>query len=102
VGDRVTSSWPDPSRHPSVIWRKVGALALPHGGDAGRDHRAQATLIKLLREMISVDRFPLSPWVKSLRAILAKLDPPAPGPEPMPPPKPSGEPSLALRRKKRR
>jgi hypothetical protein len=32
------------------------------------------------------DRFPLSPKVKSLKAILAKLAPPAPRPEPLPPP----------------
>jgi hypothetical protein len=48
------------------------------------------------------DRFPLSPRVKALRAILEKLEPPAPKLDPPPPMKPPGEPSLALARKRRR
>jgi hypothetical protein len=40
--------------------------------------------------------------IKSLRAILAKLAPPPTWPEPLPPPKPPGEPSMALRKKRRR
>ena len=62
----------------------------------------KAALIELLRETIAGDRFPLSPRVKRLKAVLAKLDPPAPQPDPMPPPNAPGAPSLALRRKKRR
>ncbi len=62
----------------------------------------KAALIELLRETIEGDRFFLSPRIRRLKAVLDKLDPPVPGPEPMPPPKPPGEPSLALRRKKRR
>ena len=62
----------------------------------------KAALIELLRETIEGDRFPLSPRIKSLRMILAKLDPPAPRPEPLPAPKPPGEPSMALRKKRRR
>jgi hypothetical protein len=62
----------------------------------------KAILIELLRETIQRDRFPLSPHIKSLKAILAKLNPPAPRLEPLPPPKPPGEPSLALLRKRRR
>ena len=61
-----------------------------------------AVLVELLRETIEHDRFPLSPKVKRLKAVLAKFDPPAPRPEPLPPPKPPGEPSLALRKKRRR
>jgi hypothetical protein len=41
----------------------------------------KAILVELLRETIGRDRFPLSPRVKSLKAIPAKLDPPAPGSE---------------------
>jgi hypothetical protein len=59
----------------------------------------KAIIVKLLRETIERDRFPLSPHVKSLKAILAKLDPPAPRPEP---PKPPGERSVALTKKPRR
>ena len=33
-------------------------------------------LVRLLRETIARDRFPLSSWIKSLEAVLAKLDPP--------------------------
>jgi hypothetical protein len=59
-------------------------------------------LVELLRETIECDRFPLSPRIKSLKAILAKLDPPAPRPEPLPAPKPPGEPSSVLAKKRRR
>jgi hypothetical protein len=38
----------------------------------------KAVLIELLRETIERDRFPLSPRIKRLKAVLAKLDPPAP------------------------
>jgi hypothetical protein len=62
----------------------------------------KAALIELLRETIESDRFPFSPRIKSPKAILAKLDPPAARPEPLPPPKPPGERSLALRKKRRR
>jgi hypothetical protein len=59
-------------------------------------------LIGLLRETIDRDRFPLSPRIKSLKAILAKLDPPPPRPQPYPAPKPVGERSMALAKKQRR
>ncbi len=62
----------------------------------------KAVLIELLRETIERDRFFMSRRIRRLKAVLDKLDPPVPGPEPMLPPKPPGEPSLALRRKKRR
>jgi hypothetical protein len=45
-------------------------------------------------------RYPLAPRTKALRAILDKLEPPAPRPEPYPVPKPIGEPSLLLEPKK--
>ena len=43
-----------------------------------------AALAGLLRDMIAADRFPLSPRIKHWRAILDKLDPPAPAPKPAP------------------
>jgi hypothetical protein len=57
----------------------------------------KATLADLLRETIERDRFPLSPRVRSFKAILAKRDPPAPRSEPIPPPKPPGERSVCYR-----
>jgi len=41
-----------------------------------------AAIAALLREVIAADRFPMSPRIKRIRAILNKLDPPAPKPEP--------------------
>ena len=61
-----------------------------------------AILAELLRDIIERDRFPYSPRVRSLSAILAKLEPPAPKCEPLPPPKPIGEPSMVLHKKRRR
>jgi len=55
----------------------------------------------VLRETIDRDRFPLSPRIKSLKAVLAKLDPP-PRPEPLPPPEPPGQRSMVLAKKRRR
>ena len=43
----------------------------------------KAVLVERLRETIERDRFPLSPKVKRLKAVLAKLDPPAPRSEPI-------------------
>jgi len=62
----------------------------------------KATIAALLRDTIAADRFPLSPRVRSFKAILAKLDPPAPRADSLPPPKPPGERSMALTRKRRR
>ena len=49
-----------------------------------------AAIAALLREVIAADRFPMSPRIKRMRAILNKFDPPAPKPEPFPPLKPPG------------
>jgi hypothetical protein len=59
------------------------------------DEADKAALVALLR-------FPLSPRIRQLRAILDKLEPAKPRPEPYPPPKPVGEPSMVLAKKKRR
>ena len=40
-------------------------------------------LLNLLSETIEADRYPLSPRIQKLRAILAKLAPPPPRPEPL-------------------
>ena len=44
-----------------------------------------AALVQLLRRTIGDDRYPLSPRLAPLKAILAKIDPPKPRPE-LPPP----------------
>jgi hypothetical protein len=59
-------------------------------------------LVMLLRVTISADRYPMSPRSRTLRSILAKLEPSAPKAEPIPPPKLPGEPSMALRKGNRR
>jgi hypothetical protein len=41
----------------------------------------------------------MSPRIKRMRAILYKLDPPAPKPAPFPPLKPPGQPSAFLAKK---
>jgi hypothetical protein len=65
------------------------------------DDAEEAALIDLLRQTIAADRFPLSPRIRTLRVILARLEPPKQAVKPLPPPKPPGEPSW-VRRKKRR
>jgi hypothetical protein len=62
----------------------------------------KAALIELLRDMIDRDRFPLSPRIQQLRAILAKLAPALPRPQLLPPPKPSPRPSATLAKSRRR
>jgi hypothetical protein len=47
------------------------------------DDEAHA-LAKHLRQALEYDPFPLAPRLDPLKAILAKLDPPAPQPEPLP------------------
>ena len=66
------------------------------------DDADKAVLIALLKATVAGDRYPLSPRIRSFKAILAKLDPPAPRPEPLPPPKPPGERSVVLAKKRRR
>ncbi len=63
----------------------------------------RADLARFLREGIEADRYPLSPRVRRLRELLAKLDPaPASAVTPYPAPKPPGQPSMVLARRKQR
>jgi hypothetical protein len=66
------------------------------------DDDEKAALVALLKRTIAADPYPLSPRVRRLRAILAKLQPPSARPQPHPAPKPAGTPSLLLARKKGR
>jgi hypothetical protein len=45
-----------------------------------------ATLIRALHDIVQSDRYPLSPRIRTLRGILAKLRP-EPARKPLPPPK---------------
>lgn len=67
------------------------------------DDSEKTALVELLGGTIAADRFPLSPRVKVLRAILAKLGVgSAPAVPHYPPPKPPGERSVVLAKKRRR
>ncbi len=52
------------------------------------DDEAAALATKHLRQAIDYARYPLAPRLDPLKAILAKLEPPAPPYEPRPPLKP--------------
>jgi hypothetical protein len=65
------------------------------------DDKDKAILSELLRATIAADRFFMSPWVKSLQAILDKLDPPAARSKPLPP-KPPGSRAWRWGKKRRR
>jgi len=56
-------------------------------------------LTAFLRAGVAADKFPLSPRLKPLKAVLAKLDPKQP--QSKPPPL-TGGPAVAIRSKKRR
>ena len=60
---------------------------IPAMSEPNLTHDDKATPAGLLRATIAADRYPLSPRVRSLQAILDKLDPPAARPEPLPPPR---------------
>jgi hypothetical protein len=59
-----------------------------------------AALIKGLRDVIDGDRYPLSPRIRTLRAILAKPRP-EPVREPLPPPKVYAPPRATAARRRR-
>jgi hypothetical protein len=62
------------------------------------EHRA---LLELLRRTLDDERFFLAPRLAALKAILAKLDPPAPRPEPPPPLRPGMGPTHGQGRRRR-
>jgi hypothetical protein len=59
-----------------------------------------AALIRLLRDTIDGDRYPLSPRLAPLKAILAKIEPPVPRPELPPPLKAYDAPRASKRRRR--
>jgi hypothetical protein len=61
----------------------------------------KALLAEVLRETVAADRYPMSPRVRSLKAILAKIDSnfsEKPAAIPYPPPLPSAQPRLLYRK----
>jgi hypothetical protein len=60
-----------------------------------------AVLAQLLRRTINDDPYPVSPRLVSLKAILAKLDPPQPPSGPTPPLQTRDPPSTEGRRRRR-
>jgi hypothetical protein len=60
-----------------------------------------AALIRELADITSNDRYPFSPRIRTLMAILAKLRP-EPVREPLPPPKRYGPPRATAARRRRR
>jgi len=82
-------------------FRRSLAIIGPMPFDLTDDDRAD--LARFLREAIEADSYPLSPRVRRLKALLAKIDPlHAPAVTPLPPPKPPGQPSMVLAKKRRR
>jgi hypothetical protein len=66
------------------------------------DPEDRADLARFLREAIEADRYPLSPRVRRLKELLAKVDPaPAPAVTPHPAPRPPGQPSMVLAKRQR-
>jgi hypothetical protein len=59
-----------------------------------------AALIREFHDIIESDKFPFSPRIRTLRAILGKLRP-EPAPEPLPPPKVYAPPRFILGRRRR-
>ena len=80
-----------------VQWHYRPIPATPELDDADL-----AVLVALLKQTIAADPLPLSPRIRQLRAILAKLEPSASRPQPYPAPKSIGERSHVLRRKRGR
>jgi hypothetical protein len=58
-------------------------------------------LVAHLRHALEYDPFPYAPRLDPLKAILAKLEPPAPQPEPLPPLKPGMGPRVGRGRWRR-
>jgi hypothetical protein len=76
-------------------------LILPSMARLDLTDEEREELVRELRGLIDGDRFPFSARVRLLKAILDKLDPPKAPASPFPASKPLGEPSYALRRRRR-
>ena len=76
------------------------SLILPNMARLDLTEEEREVLVQTLRQIIDGDRFPLSPRIRLLKAIPAKLEPPAPAAEPFPAPRPPAEPTHAGRRRR--
>jgi hypothetical protein len=89
--------------HPSVAHRGLAGFGKPpYLREMMLDLTEEETdaLAPLLRRIIDDDRYPLSPRIQTLKAILAKLRP-EPACEPLPPPKAYGPPRTVSARRRR-
>ena len=68
--------------------------------DLSDEEAAALTLTQELHDIVENDRYPFSPRIRTLRAILAKLRP-EPVCEPLPPPKVYAAPRATLARRPR-
>jgi hypothetical protein len=82
----------------NVVKSPVPDCAMPTVPDLTDDEHAE--LMPLLRDAIANERYFLSPRMKRLKGLLAKLDPASAerAVTPLPAPKPAGEPSLLYRK----
>jgi hypothetical protein len=62
----------------------------------------RGAVVKLLRETIAADNYPLSPRVRTLKSALAKLDPAtSPSAQPIPPPQSWVNSGIGARKRRR-
>jgi hypothetical protein len=87
-------------RRPRIDARQL-SLMLPEMARLDLTDDERDELVCALRQMIDGDRFPLSPRIRRLKAILGKLEPPRAAAEPFPAPRPPSEPRHALRKRRR-
>jgi hypothetical protein len=64
------------------------------------DEEEAATLARLLRQTIDVDRYPLSPRITAVKTILGKIRPEPPYTAPLPPVKHYMPPRIGARRRR--
>jgi hypothetical protein len=60
-----------------------------------------AALARYRRHALADERYPLAPRLAPLKAILAKLEPPAPAPDPLPPLPTGGGPRVGRGKRRR-
>jgi hypothetical protein len=85
----------------SAPWCSVRQLVIgPHIGAMNLDDEETAALTQEVHEIVENDRYPLSPRIQTLKAILVKIRP-EPAREPLPPPKVYAPPRATAARRRR-
>lgn len=85
---------PDRFQPPAAVSRITKAAPISGSMTLDLTDEEHAALVRVLQRLIDEDRFPLAPRWAPIKAILAKLDPPAPQPAPLPPLKPGLAPGV--------